>query len=129
MSRYKAEVSIEKVLPFVSVIICAKDAENTISSCLESILDQDYAHFEVLVVDDFSTDATGDFVRKVEEENENLHILRPSKNVPGKKLAIHEAVQKAQGEWILMTDADCMAQSNQWIKEMVTTQVPNNAFE
>lgn len=86
-------------------------------------------HFEVLVVDDFSTDGTGDYVRKLEAENENLHILTPSKNVPGKKLAIYEAVQRAQGEWILMTDADCAAASNQWIKKMMSRVTPKTDLE
>ncbi len=98
-----------RIWPFVSVCIPARNEEARIGPCLESLLSQDYPHYEVLVLDDQSTDGTRDLLTRYSKKNRHLKILR-GKSLPvdwvGKSWACHQLSQKAKGAWILFTDAD-----------------------
>jgi len=99
--------------PLVSVIVPARNEERNIRRCVESLLEQDYDNYEVIVVDDGSTDATPRVLDELLASHCNanrLHVLRLRDNLPrgwaGKPHAIHKGTQEAQGEWLLFTDAD-----------------------
>ena len=53
----------DKELPFVSVVVPARNEEGKISRCLKSLLQQDYPDFEIVVIDDRSTDSTGHIIQ------------------------------------------------------------------
>jgi len=108
--------------PFVSIIICVKNAEGTIRECLNSVLGQDYNDFEVIVMDDYSDDNSRLILQDISSQSKKVSVYEPSRNVIGKKVAIKEAVNKAKGEWILMIDADCVALSSHWIQTMVKSR-------
>jgi chlorobactene glucosyltransferase len=98
--------------PLVSIIVPARNEECNIRRCVESLLEQDYAHFEVIVVDDGSTDNTTCILDNITASHpyaERLWILQ-LRDLPngwaGKPHAIHRGVQEADGEWLLFTDAD-----------------------
>jgi len=97
------------VYPFVSVCVPARDEERDIEACLTSLLNQDYPNFEVIVVDDNSTDRTPDSIKFLQEHHANLVAVQGAE-LPddwyGKPFALHQARQKAQGELLLFTDAD-----------------------
>ncbi len=104
----------------ISIIIPARNEAENIAACLDSIIHQNYpAHlFEVLVVDDHSTDTTNKIVLSYLEKNVRLLSLKdfiaPDEINSYKKKAIEIAIQQSTGELIVTTDADCIA-SNNWL--------------
>lgn len=100
------------VLPPVSVIVPARNEESNIRRCVTSLLEQDYPNYEVIVVDDDSTDETPcilDEIARSHPHGDLLWVLRLRGLPPhwaGKPHALHSGVQEARGEWLLFTDAD-----------------------
>src|ERR1039458_6662891 len=98
-----------KKWPLVSVCIPARNEEKRIRPCLESLLKQDYPQYEVLVLDDQSTDGTLGLLRRFSAKDGRLKVLR-GKALPagwvGKPWACHQLSLKARGEWFFYTDAD-----------------------
>src|SRR5579859_2027860 len=99
--------------PFVSVIVPARNEERNIRRCVTSLLEQDCADFEVIVVDDGSTDATQrivDEIAHIHPRGNRLFMLRLRDSLPpgwaGKPHAIDCGTREARGEWLLLTDAD-----------------------
>jgi len=101
--------------PKVSVIVPARNEEELISKCLDSLLDQDYENYEIIAIDDSSEDATGDIIKKYAKENSKLiHVsARPKpKDWMGKNWACMEGYQKATGELLVYTDSDTKYSKN-----------------
>lgn len=98
-----------KKWPFVSVLIPARNEENRITPCIESLLDQDYPSYEILVLDDRSTDGTFNLVKGLAKHNTHLKILK-GRELPedwlGKPWACWQLSRKARGDWFLYLDAD-----------------------
>jgi chlorobactene glucosyltransferase len=95
--------------PLVSVLIPARNEEKRIRPCLESLLKQDYPRYEVLVLDDQSTDGTWGLLRGYSRKDRRLKALK-GRPLPagwvGKPWACHQLSQRARGEWLFFTDAD-----------------------
>jgi len=98
-----------KKWPLVSVLIPARNEEKRITPLLESFLRMDYPRFEVLVLDDQSTDGTLALLKRYAKKSPRLKVLQ-GKPLPagwvGKPWACHELSRKAKGEWLFFTDAD-----------------------
>lgn len=108
-------------LPAVSVIICARNEAENLKMFLPSILEQDYPDFEVIVVNDCSEDNSyivlGEYLLKYP----NLKISTVNKDpkfTHNKKFAQFIGIKAAKNEILLFTDADCMAVSKNWIRNM-----------
>jgi len=95
--------------PLVSVIVPARDEERSIARCVNSLLAQDYTNYEVLVVDDESSDATGAIVSDAAMRDDRLKLV-PSAPLPdgwiGKPHALSRGVAASSGEILVLTDAD-----------------------
>lgn len=106
-------------LPFVSVVVAARNEAENIHSLLESLHCQNYPDklWEVILVDDHSEDDTVELINHYIEKYGLSHIKQVASGGIGKKSAIETGVGIAQGEWILQTDADCVA-GPFWIKTM-----------
>ncbi len=96
----------------VSIIVPARNEEQNIARCVRSLLEQDYQNYEVIVVDDNSTDGTErelDTLAHTHPNGKNLYVLR-LRELPagwaGKPHALHRGVREAHGDWLLFTDAD-----------------------
>ena len=95
--------------PLVSVLVPAKDEERSIGDCLRSLLRQDYARLEILVVEDRSTDRTAELVRTFAASDARVRLLQVADLPPGwtgKTHALDVAQREARGEWLLFVDAD-----------------------
>jgi glycosyltransferase involved in cell wall biosynthesis len=117
---YKPVAGFHRRLP-VSVIICAKDERENLSKNLPLILEQAYPDFEVIVVNDCSTDDTADILLSYQSRYPHLRTSTIRQSVDftrGKKLALTIGIKAARNEWLLLTDADCRPESDQWINHM-----------
>jgi poly-beta-1,6-N-acetyl-D-glucosamine synthase len=105
----------------VSVIVCARNESNNLKKNLYSILNQDYNHFELLVVNDNSTDDSNLILEQLRQQYpEKLRILTlTEKKTIGKKGALSEGILATQHDILLLTDADCTPVSPKWIATMV----------
>ena len=143
-----AQAYEEATLPFVSVVVAARDEEDGIETCLRSILDNDYPAeaFEVIVVDDFSEDRTPAIVQRLQHEYRRvlagasdastadaprLRLVRMADHAAEasghKRHAIHRGIQTARGTLILTTDADCTA-GPRWIRTMTGCFAADTGF-
>ena len=95
--------------PKVSIIVPARNEEGTILKCLQSLLSQDYDKYEVIAIDDSSTDRTLSIISKLSEKDNRLITVksppRPNDWV-GKNWACFQGYKKSTGEILLFTDAD-----------------------
>jgi hyaluronan synthase len=94
--------------PLISIVVPAKNEEKNIRNCVQSCLDQTYEQKEIIIVNDGSTDRTGEILDEMRKENrtETFHILHLSKSV-GKKKAVEAASEIARGEIYAFMDSDC----------------------
>ncbi len=90
--------------PLVSIIIPAKNEEKNIRCCVEKLLAQDYPRFELIAVNDNSTDQTESILKALGTVYVNAPPTPPGWT--GKNFAIHSGLLKAKGSWLLFTDAD-----------------------
>jgi cellulose synthase/poly-beta-1,6-N-acetylglucosamine synthase-like glycosyltransferase len=102
----------------VSVVIAARNEEQNIQNLLESLASQTFSKedFEIIIVDDHSTDATVNVIDNYSLQN--LRLIKLDENTTSKKAAISAGVQNSAGELILITDADCVVPPN-WIQAHV----------
>ena len=105
-----------------SIIIPARNEERKITACLQSVLKNNYPSslYEIIVVDDFSTDSTGYIVQNLQKEFSNIKLLSLKDLITEsinsyKKRAIEIAIGQSKFEWIVTTDADCVVQPD-WLK-------------
>jgi hyaluronan synthase len=94
--------------PLISIVVPAKNEEKNIRNCVQSCLNQTYNNKEIIVVNDGSTDKTGEVLDEMRKENRtsNFRILHLSKSV-GKKRAVEAASEIARGEIYAFMDSDC----------------------
>lgn len=105
----------------VSVIICANNELKNLQSNLKFFLDQDYPDFEIIVIDDRSSDGTYDYLFNLKGKEKSLrmmHIDETPNHINNKKYAITLGIKAAKHDVILLSDADCRPVGDQWIKGM-----------
>ncbi len=102
----------------LSVIICAKNEEENLKQNLPLILNQQYPDFEVIVVNDGSTDDSANLLAEFKQNYSNFNYTTIDENEDfyhGKKLALTVGIKAAGNDIIILTDADCFPKSNKWI--------------
>ena len=96
--------------PKVSVLIPARDEEDNIGQCIESFLNQTYKNYEILILDDNSSDRTYEIVNSYAKQYPEKVKLYSGKSLPsgwrGKSFAMKQLTEYATGEYYLFTDAD-----------------------
>ena len=108
-------------LPFVSVIICAKNEKHNLVKFLPDILSQEYPLFEVIVVNDDSSDGSMDVLNQflIEHNHLRVYTFNEDKTSYGKKEVLEYGIRKSKSEYLVLTDADCRPNSKQWLAGMV----------
>lgn len=119
----------DEKLPFVSVLIPARNEEHNISQIVNSLLVQDYPSFEVIVLDDNSDDSTGEILHNIKKLHPQLKILNGKpleKGWTGKCFACKQLFEASAGEYILFTDADTLHNKNS-LRDSITIALNRNA--
>jgi glycosyltransferase involved in cell wall biosynthesis len=118
---YKIPKSAEDEAEGVSVIVCAKNEYENLQKLIPALLNQNYPKFEVILVDDKSADETYEYAIELEQKEKKFKLVRIDNtpdHIHNKKYAITLGIKAAKNEKILLTDADCLPASENWIGEM-----------
>ena len=120
LALYKPSKIVGNLEP-VSVIICAWNEEDNLKKNLQSILEQDYPEFEVIVVNDHSLDETDLLLQAWQQKYAHLRVInlsRENAQMRGKKFAISMGIKGAKHDNLVFTDADCRPKSKVWLRGM-----------
>ncbi|MGD0589982.1 MAG: glycosyltransferase [Bacteroidota bacterium] len=107
--------------PFISVIVAARNEERTIGLLLDCLSQQTYTHYEIIIVDDRSTDSTATIIADFQKKNpaiKRIDIAIVPSDMPAKKNALRAGIKASKGEILCFTDADCFPPPT-WLKELV----------
>ena len=100
-----------KTSPLVSILVAARNEATAIEQTLSALLRLDYPNFKVILIDDQSSDGTGEIAARIAAKDSRLLVISgtdPPADWIGKSWALHQGVKNAPGEWLLFTDADCI---------------------
>lgn len=102
--------NIEKKFPKISIILPARNEEKHIRHCIDSLLKQDYPDFEIILVNDESTDKTLEIMKEFEKSHpakiKVVNVTHRDENWIGKNWACYQGYLKSNGNLLLFTDAD-----------------------
>lgn len=119
LAFYKQPAFADTAQPPVSVIICARNEAENLKKNLSQFLNQNYRSFEIIVVNDHSTDATAEVVLNFQKKYANLHLVNcKGQKLPGKKAALTIGIEAAHYDIIALSDADCQPASPDWLRFM-----------
>ncbi len=111
--------------PPISVLICAKNETQNLIENIPSILKQNYPNFEIVLINDASTDTTLEVMEKFKKEYPNkinlVNVLPNNQFLGSKKYALTLGIKAAKHNHLLFTDADCKPISNHWISEIANS--------
>lgn len=105
----------------ISVIVCAKNEEENVKKFVPILAEQDYPDFEIILIDDASSDETLEIFEAFEKQYSNIRLVKVANNEAfwgNKKFALTLGIKAAKKEYLLFTDADCYPVSKDWIREM-----------
>ena len=109
ISNPKLTKVLHRYQDLVSILIPARDEEKNILTLLQSIEKQDYKNYEVIILDDHSTDKTYQICKVFADQNKNFRVIKGA-DLPdgwlGKNYACHQLAQQAKGKYFLFLDAD-----------------------
>lgn len=97
------------VFPKVSVILPARNEQKYIEKCLDSLLKQDYSNYEIVAINDSSSDRTGEIIQKYSTKNSKIIFINAEakpEGWTGKNWACYQGYIKSTGQLFLFTDAD-----------------------
>jgi len=120
LALHRVETEAPGTVP-VSVIICAWNEEDNLRANLEAVLNQDHPDFEVIVVNDHSTDETDILLREWQKAFPHLRhidLTKENANMRGKKFAVSMGIKGAKHDRLVFTDADCRPTSDRWLRRM-----------
>lgn len=110
-------------LPPVSIIVSAHNASGLLQKLIPALLEQQYPEFEIVVVDDRSTDYTDTWLSEQQLKDRRVRHVRID-NTPAhftaKKYAITMGIKHARYDALILTDADCVPNSPAWLANMVS---------
>ena len=126
--RLKKKTKFSDSLPYVSIIVPAKNEEKLIAKCLDSLLDQDYPadKYEIIVINDRSVDKTSSIIKSYQENHniiKSIDIKENLSGLTGKQNAVNEGLKISKSEIIMNIDADCIA-TPKWVSKTIAYFAP-----
>jgi glycosyltransferase involved in cell wall biosynthesis len=118
----KAQTLTPKNIP-VSVIVCAKNEEKNVKNYIPLLAEQDYPDFEIVLIDDASSDETLEVFEEYEKKYSNIRLVKVQNNEAfwgNKKYALTLGIKASKKDYLLFTDADCYPTSKDWITAMTS---------
>jgi poly-beta-1,6-N-acetyl-D-glucosamine synthase len=106
-------IEVEDTHPFISVVIPFRNEQDNLPHLIKSLSSQEYADFEVILIDDHSTDEGVSVLHSLIKQDARFRVLATS--AEGKKKALTTGIDAAIGSVIVTTDADCVHPSG-WLK-------------
>lgn len=106
-----------KKLP-ISIIVCAKNEEENIKKHFPLLVSQNYPDYEIVLIDDASSDETLELFEMYEKQYTNVKLVKVQNNEAfwgNKKFALTLGIKAAKNEYLVFTDADCYPASNDWL--------------
>jgi len=123
--RFKRDQKEKKIIETeqkpVSIIICARDQAVNLKKNLSTLFEQEYSEFQVVVVNDASSDDTENILIHFEKDHPNFyHTFVPQgiQSVSAKKIAMTIGIKAAKYDQLIFTEAYCIPKSNQWLSSM-----------
>ncbi len=102
----------------ISIIIPVHDRAHTLQKCVESILSQSYKHFELILVDDHSTDNSVELANKLAEQDNRIIVIEQSQEKKGAQAARNTGIKNAKYDWIMFNDSDDIWTENKIEREL-----------
>jgi glycosyltransferase involved in cell wall biosynthesis len=105
----------------ISVIVCAKNEAENVANYIPLLAQQNYPDFEIVLIDDASSDNTLAIFEEFEKQYPNVRLVKVKNNEAfwgNKKYALTLGIKAAKKEYLLFTDADCYPTSKDWILAM-----------
>ena len=105
----------------VSVIVCAKNEADNVFRFIPLLAEQDYPDYEILLIDDASSDTTLEIFEEFEKQYSNVRLVKVKNNEAfwgNKKYALTLGIKAAKKDYLLLLDADCYPASKDWITTM-----------
>lgn len=116
----KAQKSTPKRIS-ISVIVCAKNEAENVAKYIPLLAEQNYPDFEIILIDDASSDDTLALFEDFEKQYSNIRLVKVKNNEAfwgNKKYALTLGIKSAKKDYLLFTDADCYPTSKNWIAAM-----------
>lgn len=107
----------------ISVIVCAKNEAENIKKFFPLLISQDYAEYEIVLIDDASSDETLDLFETYEKQYPNIKLVKVQNNEAfwgNKKFALTLGIKASKYEYLVFTDADCYPVSKDWLKNITS---------
>ncbi|TDO77556.1 cellulose synthase/poly-beta-1,6-N-acetylglucosamine synthase-like glycosyltransferase [Flavobacterium chryseum] len=107
----------------VSVIVCAKNEEENVKKYIPLLAEQNYPDFEIVLIDDASSDETLEVFEEFEKQYSNIRLVKVQNNEAfwgNKKYALTLGIKASKKDYLLFTDADCYPTSKEWITAMTS---------
>ncbi|PTT13276.1 glycosyl transferase family 2 [Flavobacterium sp. HMWF030] len=115
----------------VSVIVCAKNEEENVKKFIPLLAEQNYPDFEIVLIDDASSDETLEVFEQFESEYDNIRLVKVKNNEAfwgNKKYALTLGIKASKKDYLLFTDADCYPTSKDWITSMTSQFTMNKTI-
>ena len=93
------------MFPLFSLIIPIYNSEKYLFECINSVIEQQFDNFEIILVDDFSTDQSIKIAKSFLKKNKNIKIIRNKKN-EGVSVCRNKGIKIAKGKYIIFVDSD-----------------------
>ncbi|MDQ0256585.1 glycosyltransferase EpsE [Evansella vedderi] len=108
---------MHNIQPKVSIIMGIYNCANTLKESIDSLINQTYTNWELIMCDDGSTDDTFFIAKKYADQFENINVIQNEKNY-GLAYSLNECIKHASGEYIARQDADDLSRPNRLYKEV-----------
>ena len=126
--KKKPRPKLDDELEPVSVVVCARDSYEQLTELIPALLTQNYPQFEIVIVNDCSEDETEEYLKDLERREPRIKCVQLRQHLNffnGKKFPLSMGIKSASHDLLVLTDADCLPSSEEWLRSMVSCYNPD----